>query len=277
MGGLEKILLWAKKLPSLETFEYIGTATICGKDIKNRIVFEDESPNLNATHLVKYTYTKMHGELLIHKHLREDQILIARPSIIMGDSRPVVPRSPVILWAVATVNHLRFVPVNQHAHLDMVPVDYAVDAIIALLFTKRNHKVYHISSGKAAATTSLKITNCLASYFKDMPPFHFVNKSLLNQVKHWSKGRLKDDSELYKFPEYLNYWIHTFEDPSAVRILLAGLDPYLGFTELGQIFDNSRLLADCPTIKQSLPADEYIKNCMPFIEKIDLMEGAINP
>ena len=59
MGGLEKILLWAKTLPHLSTFLYIGTATICGKDIKNRIVFEDESPNLQANHLVKYTYREL--------------------------------------------------------------------------------------------------------------------------------------------------------------------------------------------------------------------------
>ncbi|MGZ4061100.1 MAG: SDR family oxidoreductase, partial [Bacteroidia bacterium] len=32
IGGLEKILLWAKQLSDLQTFLYIGTATICGKD-----------------------------------------------------------------------------------------------------------------------------------------------------------------------------------------------------------------------------------------------------
>lgn len=277
MGGLEKILLWAKKLPHLQSFVYIGTATICGKDIKNRLVFEDESPNLAATHLVKYTYTKMHGELLIQKHLKEEQILIVRPSIIMGDSRPVVPRSPVILWAVATINHLRFVPVNEHAQLDMVPVDYAAEAIVSLLFVKRNHRVYHISSGKDACTTALKLSKSLEAYFTEPPPFHFANKSLLNQVKHWAKNKLHADSELHKYPEYLEYWKHSFEDPSALRILLAGLDPYLGFMELGQVFDNTRLLQDVPTIKQSLPADVYINNSMEFIEKIDLLEGAINP
>ena len=277
MGGLEKILLWAKQLPHLDTFLYIGTATICGKDIKNRVVFEDESPNLAAKHLVKYTYTKMQGELLLHKHLPEDKILIARPSIIMGDSRPVVPRSPVILWAVATVNYLRFIPVNEHALLDIIPVDYAAEAIVSLLFAKRSYNVYHISSGEAGATTSQKITKSLEAYFKDMPPFHFVNKNLLNQLKHWAKNKLQSTSELHDYPEYLDYWKKTFPDPSALRVLLAGLEPYLEFTELGHIFDNSRLLEDVPALKQSLPADVYINNCMSFIEKIDIMEGAVNP
>jgi thioester reductase-like protein len=277
MGGLEKILLWAKQLPHLQTFTYIGTATICGKDIKNRTVKEDESPNLQANHLVKYTYTKMQGELLIDKHLPQEKILIARPSIILGDSRNVVPRSPVILWAVATINHLRFVPVNEFSKLDMIPVDYTVDAIVRLLLKKRKHKVYHISSGEAAATSAHDLANTLNEYFEDLPPFHFADKGLLNQVKNWAKNRLKPESELYNYQEYLDYWKLTFEDPSAVRILLAGLDPYLGFMELGQVFDNSRLLEELPELKQSLPAHEYIRNSMAYIERIDLMEGAINP
>ena len=161
MGGLEKILLWAKQLPHLQTFLYIGTATICGKDIKNRLIFEDESPNLKASHLVKYTYTKMHGELIIHRHLTDDKILIARPSIIMGDSRKVVPRSPVILWAAATINQLRLIPADANSMLDMIPVNYAADAIVSLLFANRNHKVYHISSGKAASTTPAKVCNTM--------------------------------------------------------------------------------------------------------------------
>ncbi len=277
MGGLEKILLWAKQLPHLQTFLYIGTATICGKDIKNRLIFEDESPNLKASHLVKYTYTKMHGELIIHRHLTEDKILIARPSIIMGDSRKVVPRSPVILWAAATINQLRLIPADANSMLDMIPVNYAADAIVSLLFANRNHKVYHISSGKAASTTPAKVCSTMEAYFTDLPPFRFKSKLLLNQIKLWAKGKLQPESELYKYPEYLDYWHHVFEDPSAIRILLAGLDPYLGFMELGQVFDNTRLLTDVPSIKQSLPADVYISNCLTFIEKIDLLEGALNP
>ncbi|MGZ6555131.1 MAG: hypothetical protein ACXVDV_21295, partial [Bacteroidia bacterium] len=195
-----------------------------------------------------------------------------------GDSRPLVPRSPVILWAIATINHLRFITVNENANLDVIPVDYAAEAIISLLFAKnRKHNVYHISSGATSSTTSKKITACLESYFTERPPFHFVNKSLLNQVKLWSKSKLLPSSSLYSYPEYLDYWDKTFADPSALRIILAGLEPYIEFAELGQIFDNSRLLNDVPAIKQSPPADVYIKNLMNFIEKIDIMEGAINP
>ncbi|MBS1782246.1 MAG: SDR family oxidoreductase [Bacteroidetes bacterium] len=276
IGGLNKILLWAKGLPKLKTFLYIGTATICGKDVKDRIVHEDESPNLDATHLVKYTYTKMKGELLIREHLREDQILVARPSIIMGDSRPIMPRSPVILWAMATINHLRLIPVNAHAQLDIIPVNYAAKAIVALLFADRKHHVYHISAGEAGATTALKLAKTLESYFDEMPPFNFINKAMLNQVKHWTRNRLAPESELYSYRKYLDYWKETFQDKSKLRLLFTGIDPYLEFIDLGHVFDNTRLLEDVG-IENSIPADIYINNSMNYVEKIDVLEGAIDP
>jgi len=276
IGGLTKILLWAKQLPNLQTFLYIGTATICGKDVRNRVVLEDESPNLQATHLVKYTYTKMKGELLLKEHLHPDQILVARPSIIMGDSRPIMPRSPVILWAMATINHLRLIPVNEHAKLDIIPVDYAAEAIVSLLFANRKHNVYHISAGEAGATTALRLSETLSSYFDDMPPFNFISKSMLSQVKHWTRNRLAPDSELYNYRSYLDYWKDTFQDKGKLRLLFTGLDPYLEFMELGHVFDNTRLLQDVD-IENSVPADVYINHSMNFVEKIDVLEGAIDP
>jgi len=276
LGGLEKILLWAKQLTNLSTFYYIGTATICGEDIKNRTIFEDESPNLNARHFVKYTYTKMHGELMLHKHLPEEKILIARPSIIMGDSRPILPRSPVILWALATLNHLRLVPVNKDSKLDIIPVDYAAKAITSLLFSKRNHRVYHISSGEASATTPYKVLKAIEPYFNSRPDFHFVERSMLQQMKFWSKSSLKPDSELHSHPEFIKYWEHEFESAGMLRIIFAGLEPYLSFIELGQVFDNSRLMQDSD-VGPSIPADIYITDEINFIEDIDVFEGAKDP
>ncbi len=276
MGGLEKLLLWAKTLAHLQTFLYIGTATICGKNIRNRLVKEDESPNLEAEHLVRYTYTKMQGELLLEKYLHPENILVARPSIIMGDSRKISPRSPIILWAVATINQLRLIPANAHAQLDMIPVDYAANSIVTLLFAKRKHRIYHITSGLQAATSAHQLAISLSDHFQDMPAFQFVPKSLLEQIKRWSKGKLGAESGLNQYPQYLEYWKEIFTDPSALRILLSGLEPYLEFMDLGQVFDNSRLLEDIPGIEQSIPAHIYINNCMEYIANIDTLEGAFD-
>ena len=275
--GLEKLLIWARALLHLQTFVYVGTATICGKEIKNRVVHEDESPNLQAQHLVRYTYTKMQGELMLDKYLPRQQTLIVRPSIIMGDSRPVVPRSPVILWTVATINKLRLIPTTEYAILDMIPVDYAARAIVELLFVRRNYHTYHISAGAAGATSTFKLAQSLSPLFPDLPPFHFIRKPMINQVRLWSKNNLKPGSELYNYPLYLDYWQKVFPKTGSLRILLAGLTPYLEFIELGQSFDNMRLLKELPSIKQSPAAHDYIGSCVPYMEKINILEGAIDP
>jgi hypothetical protein len=183
----------------------------------------------------------------------------------------------VILWAVATINQLRLIPVNEKAMLDMIPVNYAADSIVELLMAERKHKVYHISSGVSGATSAQKLSVSLAAHFSDLPTFRFIDKSFLKDIKLWAKNRLKPENPLFDFRLYLDYWNSCFTDPGAVRILLAGLEPYLEFMELGQAFDNGRLLEDAPAVKQSIPAEIFIKSCMPFIGKINLLEGALDP
>ncbi|HWY11517.1 MAG TPA: SDR family oxidoreductase [Bacteroidia bacterium] len=273
--GLEKVVLWAKQLKNFNTFLHIGTATICGKEVKNRLVREEESPNPNASHVVSYTHSKAQGELIIRKHLPANKILIARPSIIMGDSRDITPRSPVILWACATINQIRLIPANPQAKLDVISVDYAAEAIVKLLFTKRKHDVYHISSGPEAATSAHHLSVVFEEYFNELPRYCFVKNDMLKQMKLLAKNKLPLGSELSKYPEYIKHWKDTFGELSNLRILFAGLDPYLEFLNLGQVFDNSKLLADVDIAKPT-PAHEYIVRQMSYLEKLDVFEGAMD-
>lgn len=274
--GLNEILQWSKTLKKLNTFLYVGTATICGKEIKNRVVKEEESPNENAKHLVKYTYTKMLGEIAVRKNLPAEKVLIVRPSIIMGDSRPVFPRSPVILWMVATCNLMRLIPVHEDSGLDIIPVDYTANAITALLFAERNYDIYHISGGAQSSTTPEKLSVSFAKYFPDRPEFKFVNKNLLSSMKLWAKKRVDNKSQLAEYSDYLSYWNKTFGDNGKLRILFAGVEPYFEFIELGQIFDNTRLLTEL-AIAPPPPAHEYIKNSIQYLDKIDVFEAALDP
>ncbi len=278
IGGVRKILRWAQSLHHLKVFTYVGTATICGTAMKHRLVTEEQSPNLSAKHLVKYSYTKMMGELLLKDYLPEEKILIVRPSIIMGDSRPWIPRSYVILWALATLNQIRLFPVNAHSEIDIIPIDYASQAIIQLLFNKhRKYHVYHISSGTDSVTTPEKVTAAIKDFFPGKPEFKFVPKALLTNMKKWSKsGTLVDiHNPLYESRDYLDYWVTNFGDNSKLRILFYALEPYINFIELGQVFDNSRLLEDT-NLGPSIPAHEYMKNSAMHIELINIFEGAVD-
>lgn len=275
--GLDKILKWSQSLKSLETFVYVGTATICGKQIKNRTVKETESPNPDAEHLVKYTYTKMHGEIELKKYLPEDKILIVRPSIILGDSRPWTPRSYVIMWTLACMNFLRLIPANANTMLDMVPVDYVSDAITRIMFSKRKFNVYHISAGDNGSTSPAGLAKTIEAAFPDSPPFNFIGREMVRDIKLWARKRLNQESSLNKHEEYLDRWKEIMEDTGELRVLMGGLDPYIEFMELGQVFDNSRMLNEDFGIKQSRPAHEYITNSIHLLENIDIFEAALEP
>lgn len=276
ISGFNDLLKWASALPHLNYFVYVGTASICGKEIRGRVVKEEESPNLKAHHVVKYTFTKMMGEIQLRKILPEEKILIVRPSIIIGDSREWLPRSYVILWAVATVNMMRLIPVNANSNLDMIPVDFASSAMVNLLFRKRNHSTYHISSGAASATNSFLLTNSVANFFPELPPVKFVHKTMIKPMKLWAKNPLGDLDGLLQHSDYLDYWKKTFSDGKQLRILLAALEPYLEFAELGQVFDNSRLLNDTG-MNPPEAAHSYLTRTGEYVKHIDVFEGAVDP
>jgi thioester reductase-like protein len=274
--GMQELLKWSQTLKNLKTFLYVGTASICGKEIKNRTVKEEESPNLKVHHIVKYTYTKMMGEIMLGKALPKEKTLIVRPSIIMGDSRDVLPRSYVIMWVIETANLFRLFPVNPFSDLDIVPVDFASKAIVSLLFSQRNHPVYHISSGTVSATNSILLTQSIEKSFPGLPPFKFVEKSMINQMKLWAKNKLPAGSKLYEFGLYLDYWKSIFDDTNQMRILLAALEPYLEFIEAGQTFQNTYLLDDTG-LPPPEPAHNYISRSAKYLKNIDVFAGAVDP
>jgi thioester reductase-like protein len=275
--GLDRVLTWAKTLRRLDLFTYVGTATICGKNIVNRVITEDESPDPAARHLVKYTYTKMVGETMVRAAFPESRVRIVRPSIIMGDSRGIIPRSNVMLWTLAASELLHLVPVNPEAKLDIIPVDYAAAAICQLIFSRHAPAVCHVSSGTAGISTPRQLTDAIAPYYRPAPPLAYVPVKMIHQMKNWTRGRLAPGSPLLSYREYLEYWESVFDgNKSKLRILFGGLEPYLHFIELSQVFDNTRLLAST-TIGQSPPAHGYIAACVPFMKNIDVFEGALDP
>lgn len=275
--ALERLLRWACALPGLRTFLYVGTAAICGADRPHRLIQEDESPRDGARHLVRYTDSKARGELLVRTLLGPDRALVVRPSIIMGDSQGRAPRSPVILWTMACVNELRLIPVTADCALDIVPVDYAAEAITRLLFADRRNDVYHVSSGPEAATSTDALGRVLSAHFDSPPPLRFVDASVLGDIKRWLRnGTGAPGDGLRDYPDYIDYWTATFPERRELRLLFWALELYLRFMELGQVFDNTRLLQDTG-IDRSTPAHEYIGASMHHMDRIDLLSGALDP
>ena len=273
--GATNVARWAASLPNLETFVYIGTSWICGYDQPSRVVRENESPNFTYSQLVDYTKSKTVGEFSIRNTIPAEKLLVVRPSIILGDSRPWIPRSFVISWAAAAFDLLRLLAMNPKATTDIIPIDYAVKAITELLFNSNRHfSTYHISSGKESATNMELLMNAISSN-DNTPPFRFVDYDCMKSMRMFAKGQLVDMSELKDYSEYLAYWGRTFNGDGSLEKLLWGVNFYYKFVNLDMSFDNTRLLADT-TVGFSEPVHVYMARNKEQLRKINVI-GDIDP
>ena len=118
---------------NLQRFEYVSTAYVAG--IKSGRVREDDLDR-GQEFANNYERSKFEAETLVRSYMQRFPICIYRPSIVVGDSRHgFTPHFKVLYWPLRLLakNLLNFIPVNRFARLDVVPVDYVADAIVALI------------------------------------------------------------------------------------------------------------------------------------------------
>ena len=276
LWGSQRIAEWASRLRSLETFAYIGTATIvgAGDDVVGRMLNEDEAPNVLAKHLVGYTRSKMFGEMAVRSIIPDDKLLVIRPSILAGDARSVVPRSFDIAWIITAMKDLRMFFGNPDAACDVIPVDYAANAIVELVMGPRTHTTYHVSAC-ASATTCRKVLDSVGCEDAGRPPLAYLGRKQLELVKKWLRTNDAPDPALSPYSGHIDFISDEIGKKKA-RLLLSGLETYWQFIDLDQRFDNSRLLADT-SIGISEPAHHYLKRTAVYFNDIDPLEAAVNP
>lgn len=277
IGGTKLIAEWAVGLEKLQLFAYVGTATICGKEVTGRIVVEDESPDTSVEHMVKYTWTKMTAEMAVRDMIPKEKLLIVRPSSVMGDSRDRKPRDFEILWVCIALNELRLIPSRNDAWIDVLSVDYVARAIQALLFADRRHDTYHISAGPESITTFRQLSEIMqALEVQNRPDFRFVGRESMSRLQQRAREISKDkQNEDGWCSEYSAYWKEHFGTNGNLRIILRCLDDYLKFADQNIIFDNSRLLEDT-NIGHPAPAHEYLSRNWPYMKEIDVMEWVLD-
>jgi thioester reductase-like protein len=276
IGGTQRIVQWALSLSNLKTFAYVGTATIAGAGaaVVGKTIYEGDAPDPGAKHLVAYTRSKMFAEMAVAQAIPAEKLLILRPSILLGDSRCIVPRSFDIAWIIVAFRYLRMCFCDPDSECDVIPVDYAVKAIVSLLMSRRRHSTYHVSGG-AAATTPRKIGKLIDYYDPSLPDVTFCPREHLELVKKWLRTGECLPSELRPYSDHLEHINATVGRKNA-RMLLAGLDAYWQFIDLNQRFDNSRMLADA-RIGLPEPAHVYLKRTAPYLHDIDPLQAAVNP
>ncbi|MFQ5714089.1 MAG: SDR family oxidoreductase [Candidatus Scalinduaceae bacterium] len=158
-------------------FHYISTAYVAGKG--NGVVFEDEldnKPQFNN----EYEKSKFLAEQMVVQYAKENVIpyTMYRPGIIVGDSRTGFTCKFDNLYLFAKVllnikngylNHQRQdskyqginitirVPGDPHALVNLVPIDYVSEAIVAISRKRESvDKIFHITNPNPPTLNELR-------------------------------------------------------------------------------------------------------------------------
>jgi long-chain acyl-CoA synthetase len=119
-----------------------------------------------------YEQTKFAGEQAIARVAGELPLVVARPSIVVGDSRTGwTPVFNVIYWPLRAFSRglMDEVPVDPDGVADIVPIDYVAEGLLALLDLVEVRGNVHLVAG-SSAITNRELIDLACRQFGRPPP-----------------------------------------------------------------------------------------------------------
>jgi long-chain acyl-CoA synthetase len=223
----------------LRRLMHVSTAYVAGPR-KGRILAEElpgEAGPFNNT----YEETKAKAERYLRERMGEMPITVLRPSIVVGDSHTGRTYNFNVLYFPIKLIHrglLRYCPGGPSTTLDIVPVDYVCDALLALgRLPAAAGKTYHLAAGDDAMPIQ-EFASRVCDYYNrqraqagqsPLPHTRIVGPWLWRVMKWWMARRLsgRAKEQFDAFNVYLPY-VTTEKrfDVAPTRAALDGAVPY---------------------------------------------------
>jgi thioester reductase-like protein len=208
--GTRNVLTFAERLPRLARFDYIGTAFVAGD--RRGTIREDEL-DVGQHFSNSYEQTKMEAEKLVRTFAKTHPTAIYRPSIVVGDSKTGETTTfqgfyQALLFYRRLFARQRIVllPADPNTPLDLVPVDYVVDALFSLIGSDKSiGGCFHLTSGPGNTCTTDEILKMLSEFTGvKQPPYvskrayERVLRPILKTVLFWdSRVDVARKAEIY--------------------------------------------------------------------------------
>jgi thioester reductase-like protein len=205
----------------LRRFSQVSTVAVAGTR-SHEVVSEDTSIDWNRSDYDPYARTKKFCEHLVRELLPEVPRTVFRPSIVLGDSRRAETTQFDMVRAFVFLAGLPFLPFRASDRIDIVPVDYVAESVVALhQKPKPMHEIYHLSSGTGSETFA-QLTRAIAQASGKMEPFYWpALERPFSSTVNWLAGYRGDFGR----------------SASLLKVFI----PYLVWDT---VFDNSRVVAE---------------------------------
>jgi thioester reductase-like protein len=170
-GTLEviKLAVAARDRHGLRRFSHVSTVAVAGHRF-NEVVREDDAIQWDRSDYDPYARTKKFCEHMLRELLPDVPRTIFRPSIVLGDSRHAETTQFDMVRAFVFLAGLPVLPFRASDKVDIVPVNYVADAVVALHQKPRpDHEIYHLSSGTQSQTYR-ELTAALNRARRKRPP-----------------------------------------------------------------------------------------------------------
>ena len=137
VGGTRNVLDVARSIPSLRQFHHVSTCYVAGK--REGVILETELRH-DAGYRNFYEESKYLSEMEVEAAKRDLPVTIHRPAVVCGDSKSGETGKYdgvyyLIHYLLRWPSMLSLINIGNHkVSLNLVPVDFVVDAIAALAF-----------------------------------------------------------------------------------------------------------------------------------------------
>jgi thioester reductase-like protein len=211
----------------LDSFVHVSTAYVAGTHPEP---FSETDLDCGQEFRNAYERSKFEAELAVRKRAESLPVQVVRPSIVVGDSRTGwTPSFNVVYGPLKAFERGAFpvVPARRDAAVDIVPVDFVADGIVAL--AGRPHTTNHLTAGSRASTVGEVVELASAEAGRSAP--RIVHPELYRRALHPLLARVGGErrrralrrSEVY-FPYFA---VEGGFDAEATRTALAplGIEP----------------------------------------------------
>jgi len=219
----------AQDAHGLRRFSQVSTVAVAGHR-SHEVVAEDTSIDWNRSDYDPYARTKKFCEHMVRELLPDVSCTVFRPSIVLGDSRRPETTQFDMVRAFVFLAGLPVLPFRPADRIDIVPVDYVAESVVALhQKSDPAHEIYHLSSGTGSETFG-RLTHALAESAGKMEPMFWPGlernfSSVVNMLSN-SHGAVGRSASLLKvFMPYL-IWDTVFENSRVVAEMGRTPEPF---------------------------------------------------